>query len=802
VFPPTLLARAAHLACGCVAGWLMAQSAAAQSAAPLATPGTSAPAVSLKNAGPISIEADELTGLPDKAMAASGNVRVRRGPMSLGADQVQVESAQDQVRAAGHVQLERYGDRYTGSALELNTSEYTGFLLTPTYHLARTQAGGTASRINFLGPNKFAALDVTYSSCTVADADTLPWELSAKRLRADLDSNEGLAESAVLRFYGVPILAAPVMSFPVTDERKSGWLPLQLGGASNSGLEVAVPYYWNLAPNRDLTLTPTLSSRRGTGLQTELRYLEPNFRGEASTYLLPGDKVAGRDRWALRLNHEAQWQQQWFFDARVLKVSDDAYWNDGLRGATYLTPRLLPSTAQLLNQRLVQLGESVQATQTLYARAERYQALQGIDTTAPRLVAPYRREPQVGASWRGMDSVLDWRLETEVNRFSHEDSSKATGTRLHSRGHVAWPLGDGGWQLTPKVSFNAAAYDMNEAMSDGRRNAARFIPTTSLDSQWFLERPTQLFGRTLTQTLEPRLLYVHTPYRKQDTLPLFDSAGLDFNEFSIFADNAFSGVDRVSDAHQVTSGVTTRFLDRDSGAELARLGVAQRYLLRDQQLTPDGTPLTQSASDLLLSWALSAIPHWGFSGTAQYKPEDQRISRSTAGVVYQPGPYRVLSASYSFQRDTSEILTLGWQWPLWGPVRGESSSPAAQAVRDSAGSRTSSGARECRGTFYGVGRAEYSLREQRISNSILGVEYDAGCWIGRFVLQRTSTSLNTATTKWWLQLELVGLSRLGSNPLSTLRDNIPGYRLLNDRQSRNTATSSSLPSDGLDATRY
>lgn len=794
------------------------------------------PSLQLKNSGPIDIEADTMNGLTSKTLDAEGNVKVRRGDMRLGADKVQVDLEDNRVKADGHVTLDRAGDRFTGTQLDLDTSDYTGFLLSPTYFLSRTQAGGKAERMNFLGENKLSAQQITYSSCTAAEGDLLPWELTATRLRADIDANDGLAEGAVLRFYGVPILAAPVLSFPVTDARKSGWLPPQIGGASNAGLEVAVPYYWNIAPNRDMTLTPTYSSRRGPGLQTEYRYLEPTFRGEVGTYLLPNDQVAGRDRWALRVDHAQQWRQRWFLDANVLRVSDDAYWNDGLRGLTYSnrvnpTPRLLLSNLSLVGQQQMRFaGDDV--TQTVYARAVRYQALQGIDPTS-YFVAPYRREPQVGARWRNVaGNRFDWTFETEVNRFAHEDERLVTGTRLHSRGSVAMPLGNAGWRVTPKLQFTAASYSLEAGSGVNlstaplpitanttftNSTASRFIPTASLDSQWFLERDTSFFGRSLTQTLEPRIQYVNTPYRRQET-PLFDTAALDFNEVSIFSENTFAGIDRIADTHQVTAGVASRFLDRQSGGELARVGIAQRYLLRDQRISADGTITPSSGSDVLLYGTLSAIPNWGFSGIGQYNPENNRVARTIFSAVYKPGPYRVISATYRLQRQpvagssttaatapvTAESVTLGWQWPLWGPVRSPGTlganppSPAAQAVQ--AGqqlARANGGGSECRGTFYGVGRVEYSLLTNRVANSIVGIEYDAGCWIGRFVVQRTSTSLNTSTTKWWLQLELIGLSRLGSNPLQTLRDNVPGYQLLYDRNDPSSITApgtTSVPS--------
>jgi LPS-assembly protein len=269
----------------------------------------------------------------------------------------------------------------------------------------------------------------------------------------------------------------------------------------------------------------------------------------------------------------------------------------------------------------------------------------------------------------------------------------------------------------------------------------------------------------MTQTLEPRVLYVNTPFRAQATLPLFDSAAKDFNTISVFSDNAFSGIDRVSDAHQVTTGVTTRMIDAATGAEVFRLGLAQRTLLRDQRITPDGVPLTQRFSDLLLVGSAALSSRWTFDAAVQYSPEIDRTTRSVLSARYSPGAFRTLSATYRLTRGASEQLDLGWQWPLTRML--------------AANERGSS----CQGTLYGVGRINYSMKDSRITDSLAGLEYDAGCWIGRVVAERLSTGRTEATTRLMFQLELVGLSRLGSNPLSALKDNIPGYTLLREDRS-------------------
>jgi LPS-assembly protein len=320
----------------------------------------------------------------------------------------------------------------------------------------------------------------------------------------------------------------------------------------------------------------------------------------------------------------------------------------------------------------------------------------------------------------------------------------------------------------PKLSFNAASYSLDEPTNGLRRSASRLIPTLSVDSAWTFERETSWFGKNVRQTLEPRLLYVNTPYVRQDNLPNFDSAGKDFNFESIFSDNQFSGVDRVSDSHQLTAGVTTRFLDPDTGAEALRLGIVQRYLFRDQRITPDLVPSTQRFSDLLLLASTSLVRDWNFDTSLQYSPEDRRVQRSIFGVRWSPGPFRTLSATYRMTRNLTEQMELGWQWPIYG------------RSRDAAASNGSSGS--CKGALYGVGRVNYSMRDSRITDSIFGLEYDAGCWIGRVVAERLSTGRSDATTRLLLQLELVGLSKLGTNPLQVLKDNVPGYRLLREER--------------------
>ncbi|WP_066330633.1 LPS-assembly protein LptD [Azohydromonas lata] len=724
---------------------------------------------------PVDVQADRIGGRPDVDVEAEGEVDVRRGDVRVQADRARFRQDTQVLKAEGNVRMSQQGNRAKGTELEYKLDTSQGYMLEPEYFIAVTKGGGTAERVDFLGPNRARIIEGNYTSCGLDGEGTPAWLLTAERVDLDMDANEGIARGGVLRFMGVPILAAPRLSFPLSDERKSGWLPPFINIDNRNGLDVAVPYYWNIAPNRDATLTPTLSARRGPGLNSEYRYLEPTYQGRLNLNLLPNDRVAGETRYAFGFEHSGTAYDMGYRTAGV-RVSDDNYWKDFTRGTSalmnartnpYLTPRLLGAEAQV-DRGLGDLGLPGGQWRS-YARVLTWQVLQDTDPAA-RITPPYERLPQIGLQGGApLGGGLRMELQTEINRFSRAPSADPTtieATRVHALGSLSRPWTTSWGWLTPKASFNAASYSFDQALSDGRTSTSRLIPTLSVDTGLVFERPFSLFGPKLRQTLEPRLLYVRTPYHAQST-PLFDTAVKDFNITSLYAENTFTGVDRVSDANQITAGVTSRFLDVASGNEVGRFTVAQRLLLSDQRITADGVPITQRLSDLLLQGSSMITQQWSADGTLQYKHQTRQVSSWTAGTRYSPGPYRTLAVRYRYTRDASDQIEAGWQWPVYGTA------PGSLIKRGSGGGCGG-------GTLYAVGRTVYSTKESRLVDGIGGFEYDAGCWIFRAIGERISTGTAQATTRLMLQLELVGLSRLGTNPLQLLRTTVPGYLMLRD----------------------
>ncbi|MDM4766973.1 LPS assembly protein LptD [Pelomonas sp. SE-A7] len=732
----------------------------------------------------------------DQEATAEGDAELRYGELLLKADKLSYLEPRDEARATGHVEVSRAGNVFRGSELQLFVQRFEGEFLDPSYFFSLTGGGGKAARLRFLGEQKVLAEGGTYSSCPAGEDGQEPaWELRTTRLRMDFEANEGIASGAVLRFYGVPILAAPTISFALGSARKSGWLPPNIGLDNRSGFELGLPYYWNIAPQHDATFTPFVMTRRGAGVDSEFRYLEPQHNGVLNLAWLPSDRVANRARWALDLAQQGEVGRDWRYQIRSERVSDDEYWKDLPKRLHSQTPRLLATD--------LRFGRTVQrdwGEAQAYARVQSWQALQGADPLS-RYETPYQRLPQVGlrltseaddavmAGFRpwGRRARLEGSLELEYNRFElpreallSQIKDLPTGQRAHALGHVSVPLGGAGWWLIPKLSLNAAAYSLDAPLLDGRRSMSRSVPSFSVDQGWVFERQTELFGRGTLQTLEPRLLYVNTPYRAQLALPNFDSAPKDFNFDSIYTDNQFSGIDRVSDNHQLTFGAISRWVNASQGGELLRLGLVQRYLFRDQRITPDGQPQTQRLSDLLLLGSAHLNSQWWMDAAVQYNPDSSKAVRTVMSARYSPGPYRTVSAAYRLAAGQSEQVELGWQWPLFG------AKPDDGPRRSSA---SSNGSGSCSGAWYSAGRVQYSLKDKRFTDSVVGFEYDAGCWILRVGAERLSTGRAETNTRLLLQLELVGLSRLGSNALKVLRDNIPGYRPLSSDRSASSDAS-------------
>lgn len=694
------------------------------------------------------VSSEQMSGRPDREIILDRDVEIIRGETTVTSDHATYWIEEDEVEASGNVKMNRFGDRYTGDKMRFKMDEGRGYVTNPTYRMQGNNAQGRADRIDFESEDRALITQGTYSTCEGPDPD---WYLKSNTMHLDTGKDVGTAGTTLIYFKGVPIIGTPYMSFPLSDARKSGVLAPTMGTTSTGGFEVMVPYYFNIAPNRDLTLFPKYIARRGFQLGADARYLEKDFAGQTKVEFLPNDKETKTNRYSIASLHTQSLTSRASLSWNINAASDDDYATDFSRNLSTSTQRLL------LRDVLFSYGGSFWSAS---ARASSYQVLQDVRSPIGR---PYARLPQLNFLAARQDvNGFDWTATGEATRFWHPDLVR--GERYVVNPTLSYPIVRPGYFVTPKVSLHSTSYSVENPLARTSASYNRTLPTFSLDSGLIFERETNIFGEAATQTLEPRLFYVKTPYRDQSQFPVFDSAEADLSFAQIFSENRFIGNDRISDANQLTTALVSRYIEA-SGAERLRVALAQRFYFEDQKVTMPGVvPQGDSKSDILASGTIRISDALSTEGNLQYSSSQKTVSRGNVGVSWRPEPKKVLNLAYRVDVPNAlRQVDVSGQWPI--------------ADR-----------------WYGVGRLNYSLSNdyakrpnyigtapptQGLSEGLLGLEYRADCWIFRAVAQRIPTATGQATTSLFFQLELSGLTKLGSDPMEALRTSIPGYQAIN-----------------------
>jgi LPS-assembly protein len=703
--------------------------------------------------GPVYARGSSIAARAGRDVTLRGDAEIRRDGTVIRADRLTYYETDDEVIAIGNVRIVRDGQVFTGPELQLKLDGNTGTFRAPRFSLPAPGGQGSASMVEFTGRERVTLNDAIYSTCRPEDPD---WYLRADSLTIDPDGEQGVGSGARLVFMGVPILGTPFFAFPLGDERRSGLLPPTLSLTSRNGAEVRVPFYWNMAPNRDLTLAPMLMARRGVQLGAHYRYLEPSYYGETEAEYTPRDQVTGTDRWMFDSRQNVVDWGGWSGGWRVRGVSDDNYFVDFSRSIVSSSERSLPRSVYAARA----FGDWV-----LGANVLKYQNI--LDA---RLSPPYDRLPQLQLTTVQRDRMgFDLALMSDASWFRRNLAGSAEGARLVVNPSATYPVDGPGWFVLPRLSVHATSYrlDLNPA---GPTDIDRVVPTASVDAGVVMERPLSVGGRDLLQTLEPRLFYVYTPYRNQDQIPIFDTALNTVNYATLFSDRLFSGNDRIANANQLTPGVVSRLIDPQTGIEALRVGVAQRLYFDSQRVTIPGVPTrTDSRSDLLVAASGELGGGHGFDAGVQFSVRESRVPQLDVAWRWWPSQVRIFNLAARYRTLDFAQIDASWRWPLsrrWSTV----------------------------------GRLNYSvLREQldpatgqvrqvspQLLEGVAGFEYSADCWTTRLVMQSFVTAESQRTSAFFVQLELAGLGRIGLNPLDILTRNIPGYRVLDQQRARSS----------------
>jgi LPS-assembly protein len=722
---------------------------------------------------PTFVAADRIEGLGSAEVEAIGEVELRRGDTSLRADRIKYFQDTDEVEAIGNVRIRIAEDEVSGPRLRLRIGDTTGIFESPSFRIAprevrsrlkqglpagptttatepmglrvTTEGRGEAQAFRFQGEDRYRVTDGTFTTCRPGQDD---WFLRAGELDLDMEREVGTARDARLTFLGATTPTLPWLNFPLNNERKTGFLMPGIGVRNTAGTQITLPFYWNIAPNYDATIVTSYMTKRGVQFLNEFRFLQPQFAGTARYDVLPRDKeLEDRRRYAAAFNTDWNLQNGWHGLVNYQRASDDNYFRD-------LSTRLAIATQTNLPQQAVVNYLSPSGWWNAGANYQRFQTLQDPQNPVP---VPYWREPQLTLNaLRQTIGGLDAGLQMEYVYFGNS-ALVPTGSRAIAYPYLSLPLVATYGFLTPKVGLSATAYDLATLGAFPDATPTRALPIASVDSGLYFDRATRLFGTDYLQTMEPRVYYLYVPFRDQAKLPVFDTTTADFNYSQLFQENVFVGGDRISNASQISLGATSRFIRPSDGQELARAIIGQRYYFEDQKVSiPGQTVRTDSISPLIMDLSGRIAPNWTVNLGLQYQfNRGGSVEKSIVGLRYSPAPAAVASAAYRYTAPeftagagTIQSLDVAAQWPLGRGV-------------------------------YGVARANYDFVGKKLVESLAGLEYNAGCWIIRALATRFQTAAAQETTLFYIQLELNGFTRIGSNPLEVLRRNIPGYTLIN-----------------------
>ncbi|MCB4810476.1 LPS assembly protein LptD [Methylovorus menthalis] len=605
---------------------------------------------------------------------------------------------------------------------------------------------GDASAIFFEGQDKKRLKSARYTTCEVGRDD---WYIKASDLELDDYTKTATARNARVEFMNTPILYTPWISFSFLNQRKTGLLSPTFGTTSRSGFELLTPFYWNIAPNMDATVATRYLGTRGMQYQGEFRYLGETYSGIDNVEYLPSDSSTGDTRYYMRFKHDQILPNGWSTGYQFEKVSDDKYFSELSTRITVTSRVNLPQQAYL---------NYSDDTWNFNGLVQKYQTLDGISY-------PYERLPQLTLTGNKDVGAFNTNLYTQWVSFDRNPSSpltsttasgqvlttSVTGNRFTAYPSVSLPMARPYGYITPKIGLHYTSYGLQNteytlgSVSGNYESTNRSLPIVSLDSGLFYDRQVRVVKNMYTQTLEPRLYYVYIPYRDQSMLPVFDSSESDLSMSTLFLENQFNGNDRINNANQITLAVTSRMIDSRTGEQRLAATIGQRFYFADQKVGVPGANLrTGDSSDIVTALTAKLLNKWSLDTAWQFNTDRSRTTKANIGARYNPEPGKVLNIGYRYTEDRLEQINLSSQWPLGNG-------------------------------WYGLGRWNYSLRETRPIEGLAGIEYNAGCWQARTVLQRVSTATASANYAFFIQLELGGLASIGSNPLTLLNRGIPGY---------------------------
>ncbi len=695
---------------------------------------------------PVNIYSNYAETKDNEVSTFTGETEMIRADQKLWADFVSHNASANTVNARGGVFYQEQGLALSSDSAFLDMDNDHHVFRNTQFIIESIPARGTSRLTHFEGEDISRYENFSYTACPPGNQD---WMLHAGKVKIDKSTGRGVARNAWFEFKGIPLFYSPYLSFPTDDRRQSGFLNPSFGTTKVGGLDIMVPYYFNLAPNYDMTFTPRMLTRRGILLRDELQYMTHYGQGRVLAEFLPDDAIRNEGRGQASWLNDSQLGENFRAHVDANYVSDSRYLNE------------LGNPLNIVNYRYIRSNAYANYSGEHYNARVVADYFQTIDPTILTSDRPYYHLPQLvlnyghalGKTGVNFDSMID------VANFAHDDETKVIGQRLNIKPRISYPMQTAEGFVTPSLSLQHTQYLLENQAPGMSNDMSRTIPIASVDSGLFFEREFAMNKKPWVQTLEPRLYYLYVPYTNQNDLPVFDTTEYDFTFYQLFRDNRFTNADRLSDANQVTTALTSRFIDETSGLEWLRTSVGKVFYFDSPQvsLTRD-IPPAQVKENIITDIYSRFTQNWSFRTSGQWNPAHERIDRGQLALQFDDRNNNLLNLAYRFRRHQNQntnslnLTDVSFRVPI---------------VRD----------------WHLIGRWQYSLLDDRTLESFLGFERETCCWrftlLGRHYMNGIANSMtgnNTANTGIFMQLELKGLARLGDQIDQFLERSIGGYR--------------------------
>ena len=752
----------------------------------------------IENADETQIKADSVSFYPTGRSDLKGHVSVRQTSRVVNAQTAYVYRDEKtnqvtQIKLLGRVRYLEPGKLMLARKAIFNPQNQSGRVEDVLYRFdvqrahAILPAWGRASFVERFANKDYLLRNATYSTCAPRDR---AWLIQAREIKLDDAKGTGVAKDAILRVGDWPVLYSPYLSFPTSNERKSGFLMPMYGYSNVGGFDLATPYYLNIAPNVDATLVPHAYSLRGVMMGGDLRFLTENSKGIIGGNFLPNDRAFNEflithrdefpslrglssDRWSFLLREDTQFTNNLHMKINYQQVSDDYYLQEFSSNLATMTEN------QLLRQ-----GDLTYTTDhwLFNGMLQSYQTLHPI--TQSQVSDAYERLPQLMAQGFYNDLPLNATVsmlgQFDYFNWPNKDTPMPQGPRYHANPIISFPQIKSWGYITPEAQLVENYYDLQSSNVLSRNVVNRTIPRYSLDSGLSFERSDALFGNAYTQTFEPRLYYLYVPYQNQSLIPSFDSAYMIFNNDQLFRTNRFSGFDRIGDANQLAYAATSRWMSEATGQEKASLSVGQLRYFSERRVqlcyqvdgkcidSPDilgfvspvakSSPIASKATyQVSRTWAVTGDYVWDVYTHAtnngdlnfHYRPSDNKMFRF--GYSYLVSGNLLDAQGHPIQNNALHQATAAFGWPLTE-------------------------------TWSGIGAYSYNISEGYNMMAFAGVQYDTCCWALRLLGGHTFKSLGSDSLKpeynnnVYFQVLLKGLGSVAiSDPASTIQTYLPGY---------------------------